>query len=534
MTTTTHPTSSAIALATPRTAALDDESRPPTDTRRWATLATLCLGVIVVVADNTIINVALPTLSRDLNASTRELQWLVDSYLLLFAGFLLPAGSLGDRFGRKRAFLFGLTVLGLASGAAFAANSLPLLIAERTLMGVGAAFVFPATLSLLTSTFPDARERKIAVAIWSGMVGIGVILGPLVGGLLLEHFSWGSVFLINVPIVVVAIVLARRFVDESRDEHTRTWDPVGALLCFGSILSLVFAIVEAPVHGWTSPQTAITTLVAIVTGTLFVKWERSHESPIVPLHMFTDRCFTEPVIGLALASFALFGFVLVATQYFQLVGGLGTFAAGARYLPFAVVLIVCAATSPKAVNKFGVHRVICAGMCLLASGLGVTTLLQVDTPFWPVTITAVALLGAGMGFVTAPATELLMSMVPADRAGVGSGVNDAARQIGGALGVAVMGSVFSSSYTHAIGSFLRSSDSLSPDTKQTVLASPGMAVRAAHALAESGQVVIGEALLTDVRASFVDAMHSAALVALLGALLGSALAVVALRPKAMR
>lgn len=501
--------------------------------RRWATLAVLCLGVIVVVADNTIINVALPTLSRDLNASTRGLQWMVDAYLLVFAGLLLPAGSLGDRLGRKRAFLFGLAVLGLASGAAFFAGSLAVLIAARTLMGVGAAFVFPATLSLLTSTFTDGRERKIAVAIWSGMVGIGVILGPLAGGLLLEHFSWGSVFLVNVPLVVGAIALATRMVDESRVEHANGWDPIGAALSFASILSLVFAIVDAPVHGWLSVRSLAGAFVALGTGVAFVMWERAHDAPIVPLHLFKDRFFAIPVIGLALASFALFGFVFVATQYFQLVGGLGTFASGARYVPFALVLIVCAATSPKAVTRFGVRRVIAIGMCLLAAGLGVTTLLEVDTPYFPITVIAVSLLGAGMGYVTAPATELLMSRVPADRAGVGSGVNDAARQIGGALGVAVMGSVFSSSYAHAMSGALVSFDT-APETSRAVLASPGMAVRVARAMADTGQHVAGNALLAEIKTAFVTAMHSAAWVAIVGALIGSALAVLALRSEKLR
>jgi EmrB/QacA subfamily drug resistance transporter len=503
--------------------------KPTPKNRRWATLAVLCLGVIAVVADNTIINVALPTLSRDLNASTRELQWMVDAYLLVFAGFLLPAGSLGDRFGRKRAFLLGLTILGVASGAAFAANSLPLLILERTVMGIGAAFVFPATLSLLTTTFTDVRERKIAVAIWSGMVGIGVIVGPLAGGLLLEHFSWGSVFLINVPVVVTAIVLGSTLIGESQDEKSQGWDPVGALLSFASILTLVFAIVEAPVQGWTSARTAIVAAAAIALGFIFVQWERRHHSPLVPLQLFADRYFSIPVLGLALASFALFGFVFVATQYFQLVSGLGTFASGTRYLPFAAVLIVCAATSPKVVTRFGVRKVIALGMCLLAAGLGVTTLLEVDTPFMPVAFIAVALLGAGMGFVTAPATELLMSRVPADRAGVGSGVNDAARQIGGALGVAVMGSVFSSSYTRTIGATLKESEGIAPEAQRTVLASPGMAVRVARMIAESGQQAIGEVLLSDVKFAFVTAMHSAAWVAIAGALIGAGLTAMTLR-----
>jgi EmrB/QacA subfamily drug resistance transporter len=492
--------------------------------RRWLALVVVSLAVIAVTADNTIVNVALPTLSRELSASTRQLQWMVDAYLLVFAGLLLPAGSLGDRVGRKKALIGGLLILGVASAAASLSTSLNALIVARIVMGTGAALVFPATLSIVTTTFTVDRERRIAVAIWSGMVGIGVILGPLGGGFLLEHAWWGSIFLINVPILVIAILIGLATIGESREHEVGRWDIGGAALSFASVTSLVFGVIEAPARGWLSWPTIASLSVGITLLAILIVWERRHPFPLLPLNLLSDRWFAIPVVVLGLVSFALFGFVFVATQYFQFVSGLGTFASGLRYTPFAVLLIVCAALSPKIVGRFGARKVIVGGLLLVGTGLAGTQLLSVSSGFFPTVFLAVSLLGAGMGLVTAPATEMLMSRAPTDRAGIASGMNDTARQLGGALGVAVMGSVFASTFTRSLGQRLGADAVAIPaEVREAVFSSPGMAMRYASSTGERAP-----ALVAAIRSAFVVAMHTATWLAIGGAVTGAIVTGVAL------
>jgi EmrB/QacA subfamily drug resistance transporter len=473
------------------------------------------LGVVLVVADNTIVNVALPTISRELDADTGGLQWLVDAYLLVFAGMLLPFGALGDRFGRRWTMVVGLVVLGAASATASWADSLASLIACRVVMGLGAALVFPATLSLVTGMFADARQRRIAVAIWSATVGVGVILGPLLGGYLLERAWWGSVFLINVPVAAAAIVGALALVPESREGTSVRFDPVGAALSFATITALVFAIIEAPTRGWLDPVTGGAVVSSVALAAVFVAWERRHPAPVVPLELLARPTFFGPVVVLTLATLTLFGFVFVATQYLQVVLGLGTFASGLRYLPFAVAMIVTAVKSPMLVGALGAARVVSAGMVALAVAMLATLGLgaRPGGATSALVLALVTVLGIGMGLVTAPATELLMHAVPPGRAGIGSGMNDAARQVGGAFGVAVMGATFSASY----GSTLRGSTTLAgldDSMMERLVHSPGMALVAGAA----GPPELVEA----VQEAFVTGMHRAALVGAVAALLGSA------------
>ena len=296
------------------------------------------------------------------------------------------------------------------------------------------------------------------------------------------------------------------------------------MLSFGCVTSLVFGVIEAPNYGWISLPTIASLLLGFLLLFMLIAWERNHPSPLLPLRLLADRSFAVPVVVLGLASFALFGFVFVATQYFQLVSGLGTFASGLRYSPFALLLIVCAALSPKVVERFGARRVIVSGLILLGAGLATTLTLSVHSGFFPAVFFAVALLGAGMGFVTAPATEMLMSRAPTDRAGVASGMNDTARQVGGALGVALMGSVFASTFTRSLEQQLGAAElSLPRDVRDGVLASPGLAMRYAVSVGESGP-----ALMSAIRSAFVVAMHSATWIAIGGAFIGAVLTGLAL------
>ena len=313
--------------------------------RRWWALGVLCLSLLVIVIDNTIVNVALPTLVRDLEADVAELQWVVDAYTLVFAGLLLVAGALGDRYGRRRTLLAGLAVFGGASAWAAYAGGADGLIAARAVMGAGAAFIMPATLSLLISVFTDARERATAIGIWAATAGLGVALGPVVGGVLLDHFWWGSIFIVNVPLIVVAVLAGRRLLPESRDPVVRRIDWAGAALSVVGLVALVWAIIEAPVEGWMSAPVLAAAALATAALLAFVVWQRRTEEPLLDVRLFSNPRFTAASITVMVLFFALFGFLFLSTQYLQFVLGYSPSAAGVRVLPYAGAMIVCAPLS---------------------------------------------------------------------------------------------------------------------------------------------------------------------------------------------
>ncbi|HEY3674232.1 MAG TPA: DHA2 family efflux MFS transporter permease subunit [Acidimicrobiia bacterium] len=484
--------------------------------RRWATLAVLCVSLLVIVIDNTIVNVALPTLVRDLGTSISDLQWVVDAYTLVFAGLLLTAGSLGDRFGRKGALTVGLVVFGAASAAAAFSGSVGALIGARAFMGIGAALIMPATLSILTNVFTDARERALAIGLWSGVAGIAVALGPVTGGFLLEHFWWGSVFIVNVPIVVAAIVAGHFLVPTSRNPKRPKLDLVGAGLSIVGLGALVAAIIEAPSNGWTDPL--IVTGFAVAGGALatFVWWERRIEEPMLDVRFFANPRFTAASVNVTLVFFALFGFIFLATQYLQFVLGYSAFEAGLRTLPFAFALMVMAPLSSKAVQWFGTKRVVVTGMLLFASGLVVASTSTVDTGYGRVMI-AMVLMGAGMGLSVAPATESIMGALPLHQAGVGSAVNDTSREVGGALGVAIVGSMLSSLYSSNLNAKLPAN--VPSQVRDAADQSVGAALQVSAQLGKAGAPLADAA-----RESFVYAMSRASLVTAAVALFGALMA----------
>jgi EmrB/QacA subfamily drug resistance transporter len=423
---------------------------PLSPARRNAVLAILSMSVFLIVVDNTIVNVALPTLVRDLGATTSQLQWIVDAYTLVFAGLLIAAGSFGDRFGRKGILMIGLAWFGVFSAGAALTTSANGLIAMRALMGVGGALIFPATLAILVNVFTEPRERARAIALWAAVSGLSVALGPVTGGYLLEHFWWGSVFLVNVPIVLVGLVLVGRFVPTSRDEHFQRFDPLGFILSIASVTTLVYALIEAPQHGWTSTFTIAGLTAAIAMLVAFVKWEQHIDHPILDVRVFTHRRFSAASLAIASAFFALFGFVFMVTQYFQFVRGYGALSAGVHTVPFAIFTGIMAPLSPKFVRRFGSNRVVGFGLGLMAAGFAVAAVTTADAPYL-VVVLAMAGMGSGLGLVTAPATDSIMGSLPAEKAGVGSAVNDTTRELGGTLGVAVVGSVFASLYGSSLG-----------------------------------------------------------------------------------
>jgi EmrB/QacA subfamily drug resistance transporter len=414
--------------------------------RRWWILVVLCLSVLLVTIDNTIVNVALPTIGRQLSASTSDLQWVVDAYTLVFAGLLLVAGNLGDRLGRRRTLQVGLALFAVTSLGAAAAQNTGQLIAGRAAMGVGAALVYPATLALLANAFTSPRERATAIGVWSAVSGLAVALGPVSGGLLLEHFAWGSVFLVNVPLVAVALLAGWWLLPESRDAHPGRFDILGALGSVAGVGLLVWTVIEAPANGWTSTTTLVTLSLSLAMIAAFVAWEARRRDPLLDVRLFTNPRFATASGAIALAFFGLFGFIFLITQYFQVVRGYDTLTAGVATLPFA---IVTGALSPVAIvlmKRVGTKYVVAAGLALMTAGFLLASTSTAHSAYWGLIIVAMSLMAAGLALTSGPATDAIMGAVPTSKAGAGSAVNDTTREIGGTLGVAVVGSVMSSMY----------------------------------------------------------------------------------------
>jgi EmrB/QacA subfamily drug resistance transporter len=414
--------------------------------RPAAALAVICLSVFVISVDATIVNVALPTLSRDLDADTAQLQWIVDAYTLVMAGLLLSAGSLSDRYGRRGFLSGGLAVFAITSAVAAQANSADALIAARAAMGVGASVIFPTTLALITNIFTDPVPRAKAIGLWAAMVGVGVAAGPITGGWLLEHFWWGSIFFVNVPIAVVAIVGGVLFVPTSRDPATPPVDVAGLILSAIGVTALVYTIIEGPTYGWTSGRSIAGFGLAAAVLSVFAWWERRRRYPMLDLSVFANRRFSGGSLAVTAGFLTLFGFIFVITQYFQFIKAYSAFETGVRLLPVAVSIAVASVVGPRLVEKVGTTTVVAGGLAVFAAGLGWAATVDAGTSYLEIA-TQMVFLGGGLGLTTAPATEAIMGSLSADKAGVGSAVNDTTREFGGTMGVAIVGSVFASVYT---------------------------------------------------------------------------------------
>jgi EmrB/QacA subfamily drug resistance transporter len=416
-----------------------------------AALAIICLSVFVISVDATIVNVALPTLSRELDADTAQLQWIVDAYTLVMAGLLLSAGSLSDRFGRRGWLSGGLALFAITSAVAAQVNSADALIAARAAMGVGAAVIFPTTLGLITNIFTNPVARAKAIGLWAAMVGVGVAAGPMTGGWLLEHFSWGSIFLVNVPVAAVAIFGGILFVPTSRDPAAPRVDVPGLVLSTIGVTAVIYTVIEAPNWGWTNVRSVAGFAVAIVVLTGFALWERRSSHPMLDVSVFANRRFSGGSIAVTAGFLTLFGFIFVITQYFQFIKSYSAFETGVRLLPVAVSIAVASVVGPRLVEWVGTTAVVAAGLAIFAAGLAWASTADATTPYIQIAAQMV-LLGGGLGLTTAPATESIMGSLSADKAGVGSAVNDTTRELGGTLGVAIVGSVFASVYTGRLGS----------------------------------------------------------------------------------
>ncbi|MGA8679985.1 MAG: MFS transporter [Acidimicrobiales bacterium] len=422
--------------------AAEQPSRPP---HGGPVLAVLCVSLLIVSLDNTILNVALPVMVRAMHASSTQLQWIVDAYAIVFAGLLLVGGSIGDRLGRKWVLVGGLTLFALGSAASAFSGTPDHLIAARAFMGVGAAGIMPSTLSILANVFTGERERAQAIGIWSGTTGLGVAIGPVVGGWLLAHYWWGSVFLINVPIAIVGLLATLWLVPNSKNLASKRPDPVGAALSVVGMGLLLWGIIEASNRTWTSPLVLGAIAGAAVVLTAFGRWERRSTHPMLELSFFRSRRFSAAIGAMGLVIFALMGALFMLTQYLQFSLGYSPLQTGLRIAPIAAVLLVAAPLSVLVVRRVGTKPVVFVGMSLIAVGLGLISRVTVHGTYMEA-LPAFILMGTGVGFAFAPCTESVMGSLPREQAGVGSATNSAALQTGGALGVAVLGSLLNTRY----------------------------------------------------------------------------------------
>jgi EmrB/QacA subfamily drug resistance transporter len=486
-------------------------------TSRWTVLAVLCISLVAVVIDGTIVNTALPTLARDLDASASDLQWIVDAYTLAFAGLLLVAGAAGDRFGRHRALSAGLVVFGASSALAAVSQNANELIAARALMGVGAALVMPATLSILSDVFrDDPVGRAKAIGVWSGVSGLGVAIGPSAGGLLLAHFSWGSIFLVNLPVVVLALVLGRRFVPASRAQHAPALDLVGAALSIAGLGAVTYAVIEGPVNGWTSTATLVPAIGGLVVLGLFAAWERHVEQPMLDVRLFGNLRFTAASLSVTTVFFTLFGALFLLTQILQLVKGYSTVKAGFGAMPFAVTVGVTSPLAAELAKRIGTKIPVVAGLLLMAAGLAHMGGASVGSSYGHFVV-ATVLMAAGMGLAMAPATESIMGALPPEQAGVGSAVNDTTREIGGVMGVAILGSIANAGYVSNLGGAAAHLPQPAADAANSSLAG---ALTAAH----HAPAAVGHPLALAAQDAFVRAADKGVTVAAIVAVVGAVFA----------
>ena len=481
--------------------------------RRWQALAVLSASLLIITIDNTILNVALPSLRGALGIDSSQAQWIVDSYLLVFAGMLLVGGTLGDRFGRRRALFLGLLVFAGGSLLASFSGSANELIAARALMGVGAAGIMPATLSILMNIFPE-EERPKAIAAWAGVSGLGVALGPILGGLLLEQFDWTSVFLVNIPIVILALIFGKMLIPESRDPESPRVDFVGAALSIVGLTAVVWGLIEASERGWTDPTILGVFALggAVLAG--FLAWERRVKQPMLDITIFRNLRFSAASLSVTLVFFGLMGTVFMLTTYLQTVLGYSALEAGVRMTPVAVGLIIGSRLAVAVAERLGAKIAVAGGLVIVAAGMEILSQADMDSGY-NLVATALAVLGLGIALAMTPATEAIMGALPKEKAGVGSAMNDVLRELGGTLGVAVLGTLLANKYADG----MEGSVSSVPDELATASLD---SVDAAHVAAAQVGGDVAPSLLASADQAFVNAMGSttdiAAAVALAGAL----------------
>ena len=491
----------------------------PAYARRWYILAVLCLSLMIVTVGNASLNVTLPTLSRELGATESQLQWVVAVYSLVFAGLLFTTGAIGDRFGRKGALQLGLLIVLVAVILASMSDSMWQLIACRALMGLGAALIMPSTLSILINVFPP-HERTKAIAIWASVTGAGGALGQVISGVLLGHFWWGSVFLVNVPLVLLALVGGYFLLPLSRDPEESPLDPGGAALSTIGVVALVYALIEAPEKGWTDSATIAAFAVCAVFMVAFVLYERRADDPMIDMSYFRNPAFSVATGCMILMFLSMYGLIFLLTQFLQLVQGNSALSAAMRVLPTALIILCVSPFTPRLSAKLGgANRAVALGMTLAAIGLFSFATLEADTPYLRLII-GFCIFSVGMAMTMSPMTAAIMSAVPPRRAGAGSSMNDTTRELGSALGIAVLGSIAATHYSNAVS---RSADSALSGTDAA-----SAKVSLANALEHAAKLptAAGQTLTKAADQAYIGGLHLAVLV---GGVLASGAAVLVLK-----
>jgi MFS transporter, DHA2 family, multidrug resistance protein len=490
-------------------------TQAPTNNARWWALAALAVSMLTIGLDATVLNVALPTLATDLDASTSQLQWFGAAYTLVLGALIIPMGSLGDRFGRKRVLLAGFALFGIASAACALANSTGMLIAARAVQGIGGAAMMPLSLAMLPVLFQDREERTRAMNIWVTSSAIGLPLGPILGGWLLEHFDWGAVFLINVPLVAVGMLALSLYLPESRSERTLPTDGLGIVLSSTGLAAVIYGLIEAGRDGWGNASVLAPILAGVAVLAAFVAWERRSTHPIVDLALFSNRDFSVATGLSTIANFALFGLLFVMPQYFQDVGGSDPLGTGVRLLPLIGGMIVATRVGPMLVKRAGSRTVIMAGFGLCASALGLAAMTDVDTGYGFAALW-ITLLGAGIGVALPASMTVAMGALSAERAGSGSGLLQALRQVGATIGVAVLGTVLASGYHAQLDS-----GTVPSSAEESVRSSVGAGIQVADRLGSTS-------LAETVQSAFVHGMEIVFVLSAAVALVGVAIALLSL------
>lgn len=492
--------------------------------RRWTILAILLVGLFITVLDNSVLNIALPTIQRDLSASQSQLLWAIDAYVLVFAALLFTWGALGDRLGRRRILVVGLLIFGAASLAGAFAPTANFLIASRAVMGAGGAAVLPTTLAIITVVFPP-HERGKAIGVWAGSVGAAVALGPVLGGLLLENpqwaswligNDWGSVFLINIPVVIAGVVGVLLVVPETRNPNPRALDVTGLLLSMVGLVLLVYGIIHASeTRDWFAPSVIIPGTLGVIVIMVFLVMESRSSHPSFDVSLFRNRGYAAALMTISLAFFALSGIIFTFPFYLQTVRGLSTLQAGLVFIPFAIGQLLAAPRSGAMAERFGYRRVMGTGLALLLIAVLGFSKLTIDTPLWWFLVLEF-LFGLGMGNVIAPGSTILQNVLPIARVGAGSAVQNTVRQVFGALGVAIVGTVLATRYSSELERSLAAAAVPIPDAARAAALDSVAAADAvlANAVAQGAPVSIVDALRADTYAAFMSATNAALLVSL--------------------
>ncbi len=475
--------------------------------QRWYTLAVLALSLIIVVIDNSILNVALPTMQRELDATGSELQWMVDAYILVFASLLFMMGSLADRVGRAYMLRVGTIIFAGGSLWAMTADSPDTVVAARAIMGIGGACMMPATLAVIMYVFPP-EERGKAIGIWAGMTGIGIALGPIIGGLLIEHFSWSAIFFINIPIAIVALTAGAFFIPNSKNPNAQGLDFIGTILSAGALGILVYGLINGGEWGW-SDGTVIACLVgSVILGIMFVLWEKHSANPMLDISLFKNPRFSAGAGGITLMMLTYFGIIFGLTLYMQFVQGYSALETGIRLLPVAAGYAIGSVTSHRRVSKFGTTYVVAGGFLGMAALFAGASFWGVETPYWILGLMLFALAFC-TGNTQATNVDSVISAVPLSRAGVGSAMNSVAVQVGGAIGVAALGSVLKSEYTSSISPVLADI----PDLPLEVVTAAEDSIGGATMIANQLPLEVGEIVTSAAHSSFMDGWQIMAFVA---------------------